>query len=258
MRAVNIRIITGSGGLKQMKASFRKNWIHYLQEALGLAIFMVSACFFGSMLFAKTSSWQLAIPNEGIRNLIMAVMMGLTALFIFYSPFTAGSGSHINPAVTLSFLRLGKMCPYDALFYIVFQFLGGIAAVYAMAWLLAEKLTAAPVQYVVTVPGKAGVWLAALVEFLIAFIMLSMVLFTSANKKWKRYTRIIAACLVCVYVELAGPVSGFGMNPARTLASAIPAHNYDAIWVYIIIPFAGMLLATECFLLIQSKQMALE
>src|SRR6185436_16362670 len=44
MRAMPIRIYSGKSGFTQMKASFRKNWIHYLQEALGLAIFMISAC----------------------------------------------------------------------------------------------------------------------------------------------------------------------------------------------------------------------
>ncbi len=55
--------------------------------------------------------------------------MGSTALFIFYSPFTAPSGSQINPSVTITFLRLNKMCPFDAIFYIIFQFIGGTLAV---------------------------------------------------------------------------------------------------------------------------------
>ena len=46
-----------------MKAAFRKNWKHYLQEALGLAIFMISACFFSAMLFSQKSSWYHTIPS---------------------------------------------------------------------------------------------------------------------------------------------------------------------------------------------------
>jgi len=44
---MNIRAATGRGGFIQMKASFKKNAKHYFQEALGLAIFMISACLFG-------------------------------------------------------------------------------------------------------------------------------------------------------------------------------------------------------------------
>jgi aquaporin Z len=254
MRAMNIKVFTGSGGFKQMKASLKKNWLHYLQEALGLAIFMVSACFFGGMLEAKTSSWHLAIPNAFTRTMIMGAMMGLTALFIFYSPFTAPSGSHINPAVTVAFLRLRKMGKWDSLFYIIFQFAGGLPAVYIMAMLMGNTLTAAPVNYVATVPGRYGALPAAITEFVIAFIMMAMVLFTSADEKLKKYTRIFSGCLVCAYVIIAGSISGFGMNPARTFASAVPAHIYTDFWIYMIIPFAGMLLAAELFLLIQKQK----
>jgi len=255
MRAMNIRVFTRTGGLAQLKASFKKNWLHYLQEALGLAIFMSSACFFGGMLESKTSSWHAALPNAFTRVTIMGIMMGATALFIFYSPITAPSGSHINPAVTITFLRLGKMCKYDAIFYIIFQLLGGIFAVHIMAFLMGKTLTAPPVNYVATIPGQYGVLATAFTEFIIAFIMMSIVLFTSASQKLKKYTRMIAGCFVCIYVVIAGPISGFGMNPARTLASAIPSHIYTALWVYIVIPFAGMLLAAELFLQSQNQKM---
>jgi aquaporin Z len=254
MRAMNIKVFTGSDGIMQMKTSFKKNWIHYLQEATGLAIFMVSACFFGGMLEAKTSSWHAAIPDAFTRSIIMGLMMGLTALFIFYSPFTAPSGSHINPAVTITFLRLDKIGKWDSFFYIIFQFAGGLSAVYLMALLMGDTLTAAPVNYVATVPGKYGALPAAVTEFIIAFIMMAMVLFTSADDKLKKYTRIISGCLVCTYVIIAGSVSGFGMNPARTFASAVPAHIYTSFWIYMIIPFAGMLPAAEFFLLVQRQK----
>ena len=257
MRAMNIRTFAAEGEMAQMKASFKKNWVHYLQEAIGLAIFMVSACFFASMLESKNASWHLAISNDFSRLVMMGVFMGATALFIFYSPLTAPSGSHINPAVTITFLRLGKMCKYDAMFYIIFQLLGGIIAVYVMALLMGNSLTDPPVNYVVTIPGKYGAMAAAAIEGIIAFIMISMVLFTSADDRLKKYTRIFAACLVCAYVIIAGPISGFGMNPARTLASALPAHIYTSFWVYMVMPFVGMLLAAEFFCFTQKKKISI-
>ena len=254
MRAMPIQVFTGTSGVRQMKAAFQKNWKHYLQEALGLAVFMISACFFSAMLFSEKSSWYHEIPNALLRNILMGIAMGSTALFIFYSPWTSPSGSQINPAVTITFLRFDKMCRYDALFFIIFQIIGGTIAVYLMQQLMGNMLTDAPVNTAVTVPGKTGIWWALITELIIAFSTMSMVLFSTNHAKLKKYTRIFAGCLVCTWVIVAGPVSGFGMNPARSLASAIPANTWTSIWIYLIIPFAGMLLAAEFYLFVQRNK----
>jgi aquaporin Z len=254
MRAMPIQVFSGSSGIKQLKTAFKKNWKHYLQEALGLGIFMISACFFSAILFSEKSLWYHTIQNESLRNILMGAAMGATALFIFYSPWTAPSGSQINPAVTLTFLRLNKMCRYDAMFFVLSQVIGGTIAVYVMQSLMGSMLTAAPVHSAVTVPGKYGTATAALTELIIAFITMSMVLFTSNNNKLKKYTRIIAGCLVCTWVIVAGPVSGFGMNPARSFASALPANTWTAFWIYLLMPFAGMLMAAEFYLLVERNK----
>ena len=230
-----------------MRASFNRNWKHYLQEALGLGIFMVSACFFSALMEANNSSVHKAIPDTFTRSLIIGALMGGTALLIFYLPFTSPSGSQINPAVTLSFLWLGKMCQWDAFFYIIFQFIGGTLAVYLMQYLVGDNLINLPVNSAVTIPGTAGIIPALITEFTIAFLTMSMVLFTSNHPKFKKYTRIIAACLVFCWVVIAGPISGFGMNPARSFASALPSHTWTAFWIYIFIPIAGMIAAAEFF-----------
>jgi aquaporin Z len=81
-----------------------------------------------------------------------------------------------------------------------------------------------------------------------------MVLFTSNNDKLKKFTRIFAACLVCTWVIVAAPMSGFGMNPARSLASALPSGVWTAFWIYLIIPLAGMLLAAELYLFVEKNK----
>ena len=238
-----------------MKAAFRNNWKHYLQEALGLAIFMISACFFSAMIFSEKSACYTFIPGEMMKNIVMGVLMGLTALFIFYSPFTAPSGSQINPAVTLVFLRLNKMCRYDALFFFISQCAGGVLAVYLMQWGMGSILISPPVNSAVTVPGKFGAGWALLMEWIISFITMSIVLFTSHHEKLKRYTRFFSAVLVCCWVIIAGPVSGFGMNPARSFASALPSGTWTAFWIYVFIPIAGMLAAAEVYLFVERKNL---
>jgi aquaporin Z len=253
MRAMPIQVSTGTNGVKQLKAAFRKNKKHYLQEALGLALFMFPACFFSALIFSANGSWNHTIPGELLKNVVMGLIMGLTALFVFYSPWTAPSGSQINPAVTLAFLRVDKMCRYDAMFYVIFQLTGGTVAVFIMQALIGTALTDPPVSSAVTIPGKAGQWWALLTEFLISFITMTMVLFTSHHKKTKQYTRILSAILVCCWVVVASPLSGFGMNPARSFASAMASGIWKSFWIYVFIPIAGMISAAEFFLFIQRR-----
>lgn len=240
--------------MTQLKASFNKNRKHYLREALGLAIFMISACFFGALLEGNGSPVHDQIPDPFFRTCIMGLLMGATALFIFYFKWTAPSGSHINPAVTITFLRLGKMCRYDALFFIIAQTAGGVAAVIIMQLLMGNLLTEPPVNSVATIPGKGGVTAAMVSEFIIAFITMSTVLITSGHDKLKKYTRVFSGVLVCTWVIVAGPISGFGMNPARSFASALSANIWTAFWIYALVPFAGMLSAAELFLWIQKSK----
>src|SRR6476661_5121309 len=136
-----------------MQQAFKQHWKLYLMEALGLAIFMISACFFAGLFYSPASFANKALAGD-TRNIFNGILMGATALFIFYSPFTSPSGAHINPAVTITFLHLRKISRNDAFFYILFQFIGGTIAMYIIAFLMKETLTAPPVSYAVTIPGK--------------------------------------------------------------------------------------------------------
>lgn len=247
MRAVDIRVTKLFYGSALIKACFNKNWKYYLQEALGLGIFMASACFFSGIFFGENGRFAVSFPWL-LKQIILGIMMGLTALFIFYSPLTSPSGSHINPAVTVAFYRLGKISFWDSFFYILFQFAGGTLTVYLMGKVMGKNLTAAPLHDVVTVPGRFGTTAAAFTEFIIAWIMMVMILFTSDHPVLKKFTRIFAGILVSVFVIGAGPVSGFGMNPARSFASALPSGVWTAFWIYLIIPISGMLAAVEFYL----------
>lgn len=239
--------------MKQI-VTYKHTPIHYLMEGFGLGIFMMSACFFGGHLEAADGFFHTISKSPFLRLVLMGVLMGGTALVIFFSPYTTASGAYINPAVTLAFWRLGQIGWKDSLFYIVCQFTGGTLSVYLMSLLMGDILSQAPVNYVITIPGKYGVTPAIIAEFLMSFIMMGMVLFTSASHLFKKYTRYLAAVLICIYVIIGGPVSGFGINPARSFSSALIAGNWNHIWIYIIIPIVGMLSAAELFLWTQKNK----
>jgi aquaporin Z len=231
--------------------ALRRHWPEYLMEAAGLGLFMVSAGLFGTLLFYPGSPAVAALPEPLIRQALMGLIMGLTAIGLIYSPWGQQSGAHLNPAVTLTFWRLGKIATSDAVFYVLAQFAGGALGVLAVLGVLGAAFADPPVRYVVTVPGPAGELVALLAEAAIAFGLMAMILLVTNTPKLMRLTGVFAGCLIALYVTFEAPLSGMSMNPARTLASALPGALFDALWIYFVGPTVGMLLAVDAYRLIR-------
>lgn len=230
-----------------MIRALRQHWPEYLMEAACLGIFMISAGAFTALLEYPGSPVHSAIPNNFTRLALNGLAMGLTASAIIYSPIGARSGAHMNPAVTWTFFRLGKVRPWDALFYPVFQTLGGVAGVVLVSLVLGNIFTDAPVNYVVTVPGKSGVATAFIAETVIACGMMLMVLFMTNTPKLARFTGLCGGTLVFLFITFEAPLSGMSINPARTVASALPSGVWTGGWIYFVAPMGGMLLSVEIY-----------
>jgi aquaporin Z len=237
----------------QMINAFRQHWPEYFMEAAGLGIFMVSAGVFATLLEYPQSPVHQIISNPLFRRLLMGCAMGLTAVAIIYSPWGQQSGAHLNPAVTLTFLRLGKVALPDAVFYILAQFTGGVMGVLLVILILGNFFTMPPVSYVATLPGKTGVAIAFFAELIISFGLMIMVLFTTNSLRLSRYTGVFAGILIMVYITFEAPLSGMSINPARTLASALPGGLWTALWVYFTAPVLGMMGASLVYQLIRSR-----
>ena len=96
-------------------------------ESAELALFMISACVVTAVLEHPASPLNGILPSPFTRRLITGLAMGLTLLALIHSKWGKRSGAHMNPAFTLMFLRLGKVEAWDAAFYAVSQFAGGVA-----------------------------------------------------------------------------------------------------------------------------------
>ena len=209
---------------------------------------MVSACFFAVLIFHPSSPINRSVTSPLALRGLMGAMMGLTAIAIIYSPWGKRSGAHINPATTLTFLRLGKVAVWDALLYMLAQFAGGIAGVRLSALILGNLISDPSVNYVATVPGPQGSFAAFIAETLISFILMTAILHASNNLRVARWTGVIAGILVATYISIESPISGMSMNPARTFGSAFSGRNWTALWVYFTAPPLGMLSAAEVYI----------
>jgi aquaporin Z len=232
--------------------ALKNHWPEYLMEVAGLGIFMISACSFGVLLEHPASPVHQAIPDAFVRRVLMGLAMGLTAVGIIYSPWGKQSGAHINPSVTLTFFRLGKIAPFDALFYIIAQFAGGVVGVLISSAGLGSLLANPSVNYVATVPGTSGPFVAFVAETAITFILMSVILQVSNNQRLASLTGLCAGVLVATYITFEAPLSGMSMNPARTFGSALPANVWTALWVYFTAPLIGMLAAAQVYVQVKS------
>jgi aquaporin Z len=230
-----------------VSVALRRHWPEYLMEAAGLGIFMAAACSFAILLSHPNSPAVVWLSDAMLRRVLMGLAMGATAMGIVYSPWGKQSGAHLNPSVTLTFWRLGKVAKIDAVFYAAAQIAGGLLGVLCVSWIAGRLLADPAVNYAVTVPGPAGIRVAFVTELIISFMQMTMVLWIN-NSRLARWTGVFAGCMVAINISMVGPLSGMSMNPARTLASALPAHVWHGIWIYFTAPPLAMLMAAETYL----------
>jgi len=231
----------------KLREALRTHWPEYLMEAWGLGAFMLSAAVFTTAVEAAGSPLRLALVSDELRRLLIGIAMGLTAIVLIYSPWGKRSGAHLNPAVTLAFASLGRVAPVDAACYVVAQLLGGLAGVGLAELVLGERFTRPPVSWVATLPGPSGLGPAFVAELGMAFALMLAVLLLNTRERLARYTGVAAGLLVATYITLAAPISGMSINPARSLASAVPAGVWQHQWIYWSAPPLGMLAAAAVF-----------
>ena len=227
--------------------SLREHWPEYAIEAWALGMFMVAAGAVATLLEYPASPLHAAVPSSHTRLAIAGIAMGLTAIALIYSPWGRRSGAHMNPAVTLTFWRLGKIKRWDAVFYVAAQFIGGTLGVLLVAQLLGVAFTAAPVSYAATQPAPGAPKVAFAAEVLISAGMMFTVLSVSSAPRWARFTGLCAGLLVALYITFEAPLSGMSMNPARSFASASPGQQWAYLWIYFLAPPLGMLLGAQVF-----------
>ena len=233
---------------KTARDAFNRHWLLYIFEGAELAIFMISACASTVILFDPSYPVLHLLPSAIIRRLLMGIAMGATAVFIIHSPMGKQSGAHFNPAITLSYLRLGKIAGWDAAFYVVFQFIGGVSGVAVSSLVLGSRLAAPTADYAVTVPGRYGTAAAFFAELFMATLLMGVVLWFTNRPSLANYTSYLVGILIALYVLFFAPVSGFSINPARTTGSAVFAGVWTAGWLYFTAPLLGMVGVSEVYL----------
>ncbi len=139
------------------------------------------------------------------------------------------------------------------------QFLGGILG--AVGTWIAYGSTAREIPLLAATfpPDDVGDLRALAVEILIAFILVFVVISVATDDRAPAGVAPLAVgfALACG-VLIAGPVTGGSLNPARTLGPMIVAGRFDAVWVYVLAPIVGAVLAALVYDRLASQSDATE
>lgn len=236
--------------LSALRRAYVRHWPSYWAEAMGVALFMIASCV-TAVLFHHPDSpvRQFLGESKMLRRFVQALVIGVFLLAIIFNPAGKRSGSHINPAVTLSFRYLGKISAADAFWYITFQC--GSAAVCGLLFfqLLKTWYSHPDVNYNLSAPKpESGGWPAALLaEFVISAILMLTTLTTLHSEKFRKNNGFFNISLIMLYIIFEAPFSGMSTNPARSLGTAVGALNFGDYWIYVVAPFSAMLLTTWVF-----------
>lgn len=220
-------------------------WREIAAEFLGTMVFLGLVLSALVVAFAAGSPVVTAIPSADLRRLLTGALVGCVIAGIVYSPVGRISGGHLNPAVTLAFLRLGKITWRGAAGYVAAQVAG--ATLGAVVVFLAWGRHATSIDLGVTEPGVGGTWAAAAVEAAMTFLLVTLILNFVDRPLLMPFTGAAVGLLVLWLVFAGAPVSGTSLNPARSLGPALVSRIWPHLWIYLIAPPVGALAAAVLY-----------
>jgi len=167
----------------------------------------------------------------------VALTFGLVVLAMIYAVGDV-SGAHLNPAVTLSFFAARRFPGRSVLPYVASQCAGALTASVCLRLMFPEHTTLGA-----TLP-RGDALQSFVLEILLTCLLMFVILSVSTGAKEKGITAGIAVgAVVGLEALFAGPISGASMNPARSLAPAIVSLHFDSLWLYLMAPTLGAVLA---------------
>ena len=170
------------------------------------------------------------------------------------------SGCHVNPAVSLSMLLSKKMTVKDFIGYVISQCLGAFAGSLILYFLLKNSnvgvANLGANGYGALSATNISMWAALVTEIILTCIFVYTILGVTSDDKKSNVAGIVIG-LTLMFVHLLGiNLTGTSVNPARSLAPAIllSGKALSQVWVFIIGPFIGSIIATLLFKNLNKKK----
>lgn len=203
--------------------------------------FALVFCGTGAIIINDTTGG--AVTHPGV-----ALTFGLVVMALVYT-FGDTSGAHFNLAVTLAFAVAGRFSRRCVVFYIAAQLAGGVLASLVLRALF-------PLHTTLGATSPSGPPLQSLVlELVLTWFLMLVVLNVSTGAKEKGITAgLVVGAVIGLEAMFAGPICGASMNPARSVAPALVSLHLRDLWIYVVGPIAGALLAVPTLRLVREPE----
>ena len=159
------------------------------------------------------------------------------------------SGTHINPAVTIGLLSAGKIDAGRAVAYVITQILGGLVGAFTLSWVLGGTATGlgttalaqnlAVGSTTISITPAIGVVL----EAILTFFLVNAVLNAAVSGKAGAQAGMAIGMTLVFCILMGGPLTGASLNPARSIGPALVTGNTADLWVYLVGPILGAIVA---------------
>ena len=211
-------------------------WRAALAEGLGTFALVFAGC--GAVVVEAQTG---ALGHVGV-----ALTFGLVVMAAIYAVGEV-SGAHINPAVTVAFWASGRFPGARVAPYALAQVAGALAASGLLAALFPDAATLGQTLPAGTATQSLG--LEAVLTFLLMLVILGVAV---GAREVGLLAGVAIGGTVAFEAMMGGPVSGASMNPARSLGPALVgaatgAGDLTALWVYLVGPTVGALLAVPAY-----------
>lgn len=212
---------------------------HYVAELFGTFLLVLAGC--GAIVVNDLYSGLLG--HGGV-----SLSFGLVVMVVIYALGNI-SGAHLNPAVTLGFYAAGRFPLARVLPFVLSQCLGATLAAVLLKLAFAQHPSMGSTLPTVTILN------AFVIEVLLSYILMLVILNVSTRYMEKGIMAGVAiGATVGLEALIGGPLTGASMNPARSLGPALVSNNLNILWLYLIAPVVGTLLAAPTCKLIQGSE----
>lgn len=209
-----------------------------------------AAEFFGTFCLVFTGTGAIIVNDMSgaLGHGGVALTFGLIVMAMIYAVGDI-SGAHLNPGVTIGFWAARRFETREVLPYIGAQCMGALAASALLCFLFSNQAHQA---HLGTTQPTGSALQSLILEAILTWLLMVVILSVSIGAKEKGITAgITIGAVIGLEALFAGPICGASMNPARSIGPALISGNVQHLWIYLMGPVCGALLAVPTCCLIQ-------